>query len=323
MADLQRRDLERLIAQSLLTAETFAADTRRRLRRAVLRGEPTGPILEDFQIVLGELGAEAEIAATIEGLQAMQLRLPEQAALAEVIEGFEPFGTPDPILRLPATEAAAEDLLSRQILTRPQFDQLTREARGRAFTVAGEQSADAIATIRDVLAEQLDTGISKAAFDAELEDRLLSSKLGPAHQETVFRTNAQSAFSRGQEALHDDPIVEALFPYAAYNPIIDGRVRDEHLALGAKSDENGGPLGLDGTNIYRADDPMWQFFTPPWDYNCRCGKTFLTLEQAARRGVKEAQRWLETGEPPAVPEYRIDVIGFRPDPQFASGALVA
>jgi uncharacterized protein with gpF-like domain len=44
----------------------------------------------------------------------------------------------------------------------------------------------------------------------------------------------------------------------AYYATHDARVRDDHLAMET--------LGLDGTNIYRADDPIWREYLPPWDF---------------------------------------------------------
>jgi uncharacterized protein with gpF-like domain len=74
------------------------------------------------------------------------------------------------------------------------------------------------------------------------------------------------------------------FRIVAYYATTDSRVRKNHLALEK--------LGLDGTNIYRADDPTWQRFRPPWDFQCRCSWVPITVEQAARRGVTEAKEWL-------------------------------
>ena len=102
-----------------------------------------------------------------------------------------------------------------------------------------------------------------------------------------------------------------IFPYQEILPIKDGRVREEHLALAS--------LGLSGTGVYRRDDPMWDLFTPPWGYQCRCGVNLLTVEAAARKGVGEARRWERTGEPPVNPEHRLDAIPFRPEPDFVGG----
>lgn len=38
-------------------------------------------------------------------------------------------------------------------------------------------------------------------------------------------------------------------------------------------------------------------------HNCRCLVIPLTVDDAAARGVKEAIRWRDTGEPPARPQF--------------------
>src|SRR5262249_21071406 len=80
-----------------------------------------------------------------------------------------------------------------------------------------------------------------------------------------------------------------------YSAVHDSRARPEHRHLER--------LGLDGTAVYRRDDPVILQFWPPWDYNCRCAVVPLTVADAAARGVKEAQEWLRTGQPPAAPAF--------------------
>jgi hypothetical protein len=83
-------------------------------------------------------------------------------------------------------------------------------------------------------------------------------------------------------------------------------------------------LGLNGTAVYRRDDPFWDLFTPPWDYQCRCGVRMLTIAQAAGLGVKEAIEWLDTGVAPMRPEWRYQDIPFAAKPGFGSrGSVVA
>lgn len=213
-------------------------------------------------------------------------------------------------LRFPKIEAAAQTLLERTAITRPEFDQLEATAKAKSFTVAGDISEDTIETIQETLTDNIKRGTSYSGFVEDLGPGLERSFLGPAHMETVYRTNVQSAFRDGRETMLANPIVDELFPYQEYVPIGDDRVREEHEALGS--------LGLDGTGVYRRDDPFWDHFTPPWGYNCRCGINPLTKEAAARKGVKEAQRWVETGEPPSQPEYRYREIPFDPNPGWGT-----
>jgi len=78
-------------------------------------------------------------------------------------------------------------------------------------------------------------------------------------------------------------------------PIRDSRLTDLCAIISTS--------GLQGTGIYRADDPTWVKFRPPRHFNCRCGTRRLTVAMAAARGIKEAERWLESGQPPLSPEF--------------------
>jgi hypothetical protein len=152
-------------------------------------------------------------------------------------------------------------------------------------------------------------------FREALAAKIDTSKIGPAHIENIFRTQTQSAFAVGQAELADNPIVRELFPYARYDATHDARTRPDHLALEK--------LGISGTNIYRADDPMWQYFTPPWGFSCRCTRTIITIATAARLGVVEAQEWLRTSRPPETPEHRLAFINFRPPAGFVGPGRMA
>ena len=208
-------------------------------------------------------------------------------------------------IRFPKIEFAAESLMKRGILQRSVFDQATEEIKAKSFTAAGYATDEAIERIRDLLKQFTLEGPS-LDFVAAVEAKVGKSAIGPGHLENVYRTNIQAAYRDGREALIQDPIVGSVFPYQEYIPIEDGRTRPDHLALGE--------LGLNGTGVYRRDDPFWDRFTPPWHYQCRCAVNLLTLEKAASKGVKEAQDWLRTGVPPESPEFRNDKIPFPHNP---------
>lgn len=340
MADIRNDELDAIFGRAVLTVEALSADVRERIARIAADVDATqiGATLLEIRVILEEefsplLRAglsDAMIAAAILGAQDIADALPAEAlATLRTIAppmppgrilppvGLLPGG--EPLVRFPVIDRAAEGLVRRNILTRPAFDAASLRARSRAFTVAGETTEDAIATIRDVMVEMIERGETLAKFRKTVAEQLEGSFLGPAHAETVFRTNIQTAFNAAHDELADRPIVSELFPYQAYLPINDGRVRDEHLALGRRVPEiPGSAFGIQGTNIYRRADPFWDFFTPPWHFNCRCGVNLLTIEAAARAGLNEARQWLETGIiPPLVS--RLPDIPFRPDPNFVGG----
>jgi hypothetical protein len=103
------------------------------------------------------------------------------------------------------------------------------------------------------------------------------------------------------------PYVQSGFPYVRYDAIHDDRVRHNHLALEKH--------GIQQTNIYRADDIVFQTFRPPWDFQDRCGWAPMTIRQAAELGIKEATEWMASGIEPSPPAY-VAWPDFRPPPEF-------
>jgi len=208
----------------------------------------------------------------------------------------------------PIIEEAARELARKNVVTRPVFDKLDDAARQKAFTVAGVDAQETLTKIRDALAENVAEGADVEAFrEKVLEQVAPGTFLSEGHLENVARTNIQRAFSDGQETVLSHPFVRSGFPYRARDAIHDNRVRENHLALEK--------LGIQGTNIYRAGDPVWQMFRVPWDYNDRCADTPITIRQAAERGITEAQEWLRTGVEPSPPAF-VPMPSFQPPPGF-------
>jgi SPP1 gp7 family putative phage head morphogenesis protein len=278
MPDSRNKQIDAIIGRSLLVAETFASELRERLITAI----------SDNLVALSRnelLTAVREILDDVEPTLAAAMGDAEIMAFIAGVDSVEN--------KLPA-------LVRGELEGRP---------RRNAFTVANLDTEDAIATVRDVLAESIAEGPSLQSFRKELEERLEGSRLGPAHLENVYRTNIQRAFHDGRDQLATDPTVQEVFPYREYIPIRDSRTRPDHLALET--------LGLSNTGVYRAEDPFWEIFRPPWDYQCRCSDNLLTIEAAARKGVIEAQVWQRTDVKPPL-ESRLPFISFRPDPSWVS-----
>jgi len=348
MASYDRRDsrkvsslLDRIIGRSLIGAEGAAAATRARILRILLqkRHLPVPRILQAIRdpILRFDEFAYRHLAnywlyAWVSGIDGLYRKLP--AWLAREIQTtirrdpppqkpptppfprFTFYDDSDNGLRFLLIEKAAERLAKRNVMTRAQWEAASEDIKDRAFFITAPIATDTIDHIRHALVYEIDTGTSLGGFEKAVEETLGGSPLAPHHLETVYRTNLQAAFRDGRETLASNPIVADVFPYQAYDAIRDGRVRHDHLKMES--------LGLDGTNVFRRDDPVWDYFTPPWDYNCRCGVNLLTIEAAARAGVREAKEWLRTGKPPISPEFRIAEVlkQVRPNPNFGSRGLV-
>lgn len=328
-----------IIGKSLVTAETIAKELRARLiRRLTARHMSQDEtlviarnLLFEFEPILAQAITDAQLASWVVGVDTIATRLNQEVIERLTQTQYSFYGGDDdthnfsfgdlfdgddePVVEFPRIQKAAESLANKRIVTPEEFKSLSAEMKSQAFTVAGDMGNDTIQTIRDVLSENIAKGASLREYEEALTEKIGTSKIGPAHLETVFRTNVQSAFRDGNNELESDPIVQEVFPFKEYIAVHDARSRSTHKMLEQ--------LGLNGTNVYYTSDPFWDYFDPPWGYNCRCGTNLLTIEAAARQGVRDAQVWLRTGNPPIVKEYRLDKIPFRPDPGWSRRRVAA
>jgi ADP-ribosyltransferase exoenzyme/Phage Mu protein F like protein len=211
-------------------------------------------------------------------------------------------------IHFPIIEEAAKELAKKNLVDRRTFDALTAATRAKAFTVAGVDAQDTLRKVRDALAENIEEGADFATFKAKvLEEVSPGTFLSDAHMETVFRANVQGAFSDGQMQVLSHPFVRSGFPYAEASAIHDDRVRPEHLEIEK--------IGIEGGPIFRINDPVFQTFRGPWDFNCRCSWIPLTIMQAAERGVSEAKKWASEGVEPTPPAF-VQFPSFRPPEGF-------
>jgi hypothetical protein len=331
---------DKVTGRALTGAEAIFAEVRSEIVDAVssrFRIDPTIMLVQRARYVFDrvnpliiEHATDSELAGFVGGMDALSKQFPQwlwdefKTGIRSMLappppppDTFRLLGMFDdePRLRFPLIEQAAERLSQRNVLTRAQWDATTEDARQRAFMITGDITEDTLEDVRNLLARDVDEGTSLAGFREKLGDRLETSGIGPARVENIYRTNVQAAFRDGRETLARDPVVNELFPYQQYLPIHDARVRTTHKELGR--------LGLNGTGVYRRDDPFWDFFTPPNGYQCRCGIRMMTIDAAARAGVREAIEWLRTGKAPERPEWRLDAIPFKPTPGFGSRGRVS
>lgn len=159
----------------------------------------------------------------------------------------------------------------------------------RQFTVAKMTSLDLLQDTRNALVDNLRAGGTEADFIRDLRPTLEAKgwwgkqvvvdstggaevvRLGsPRRLKTIYQTNAQSAFMAGRYAAMREAI--GTHPYWQYIAVLDASTRASHAAMHGK--------------VFRADDPIWEYITPPNDYNCRCRIVALTEEEVRRRGLK-------------------------------------
>lgn len=196
---------------------------------------------------------------------------------------------PGPIVRFPAQEAGIRDLARRQILLPGDYEALSDEAKGAAFTVARMMTRESVEKVRDALTEDIREGGTLREFRRNVAE-VTNGVLTEPQVETIYRTQVGQAHASGLRQVLEHPLVSDEFPYVAYVATHDDRVRPTHIALEK--------LGINGTNVYYRDDPIIQRYWAPWEWNCRCVMIPYTVEDAAAAGVIEARQWLATGRPP-------------------------
>ncbi len=161
---------------------------------------------------------------------------------------------------------------NKAILTADEFYALESWARSRAFTVAGVTKAEVLNDIHSAVDDALQQGTTLEDFRGKLQEIMQNrgwEGTTPWHEETIFRTNIQTAYSVGRyEQIQK---VKEAFPYLQYLAIDDDRVRPEHLAMNGR--------------IFPIDSPVWDEWTPPNGFNCRCSTRPISQAEAESRGL--------------------------------------
>lgn len=195
-----------------------------------------------------------------------------------------------PFSEFPGLEETIQSLLNRKILSPADFYALSAEAKQQAFTISGGLADDTLEKLRQLLVDNLEGPASREAFTKTARETFDTLPISDAHLEAVYRNNANEAYAQGMEHVLDNPMVADAFGFRAYFAIHDSRARPTHKALEY--------TGLNKTNVYWANDPVWRAIRPPNDFSCRCGFAPLSTRDAARLGVEAAKEWLETGIQP-------------------------
>ena len=172
-------------------------------------------------------------------------------------------------------EEAIEFFKDKLPLTKKQFASLAKEAKVKAFMLAGEQNLQLIERVKKRLEKALAEGTTFRDFKKEvgtLFDNLGITPINTYHLETVFRTNVQTAYQVGRYKQMTHPDVAAARPYWQYNAVDDAGSRPEHLAQNGK--------------VYPADHSFWDEWYPPNGFNCRCTVTTLSPEEVEEENLE-------------------------------------
>jgi SPP1 gp7 family putative phage head morphogenesis protein len=167
---------------------------------------------------------------------------------------------------LPFEEAIAWAKARVAVLPETYYDELPALVRGRAFTVSGLASLDQIQSVLDSLTKGIEQGTTFRAWKGWAEQQPWA--LPPGRLETVYRTAIQTHYNAGRT--QQQRLNKARRPYYLWDAINDSRTRPDHAAM-------------DG-HIAPIDDPIWQRWSAPAGFNCRCTRIAITEKQAKARG---------------------------------------
>jgi SPP1 gp7 family putative phage head morphogenesis protein len=171
-------------------------------------------------------------------------------------------------------EEAIALIRGKPVVTRKVFNQLLPELRGRAFTVAGVEGANALQRIRDTLAalpQGTNWETTKRDLVAELDPYLGDG--AERRAELLLRTHGFQAF---QSANWEVAQADEDTTHLQYLATEDDHVRDSHLALN----------GL----ILPKDDPFWEDHLPPWEWGCRCRVRPMNPDLVAEARASDADQ---------------------------------
>jgi SPP1 gp7 family putative phage head morphogenesis protein len=150
-----------------------------------------------------------------------------------------------------------------------EYYELEEELRHKFFTVSRAESERIVERVHRSLLRAIEEGKTIADFLEEMDEVFGAAGITPAnpyHLETVFRTNIQTAYYAGYWEALGDPGMKQEFSWAQYITAGDERVRPAHAAM-------------DGYTA-PVNDPIWQKWTPPCGFNCRCDLVFIHKSEA-------------------------------------------
>jgi SPP1 gp7 family putative phage head morphogenesis protein len=173
-----------------------------------------------------------------------------------------------------------------------------------SFTVAGVASMDLLLEIQKQLEKALESGMTFAEFQENIEEKLDSAgwvsgetSLSPSRLTTIWRTNLKSAYSAGRyESMMENKQSRKYFQWRTMS---DNVVRETHAELESR--------------VFSLDDEIVKTHWPPLDFNCRCHvvamndrdlkRKNLTVENSADGEIKEIPVTLPDGTEKTVTTY--------------------
>ena len=222
---------------------------------------------------LAELVGDTMVLSNLLGRRRLLMEMPDKGvSFTEADEALLFSSTP--LFPKISFRAALEYLKS---LT-PQIARNAQEVssmykEGRHFSIA----RTARKTILDRIKKYLEAAVAgNTPREQSIQAIKKAGSFSRGYAKTIYTTNLTSAYTAGRFQQAKEPhaakVIKA-FQYVAIND--PPRVRTNHLAH----------HGFVASQF----DPSWNEFAPPQGFNCRCGVRLITIFEARRRNLLDAQ----------------------------------
>lgn len=159
-------------------------------------------------------------------------------------------------------EEAIDYFRRKKIVTKKEFDKLSRQAKAGAFYVSEIYQRDILTAFHQEITDALESGKTSKYVVKQFKDILDGAghkELGNFHLETIARSNMMTAYGVGRRRAMEE--TADLLPFWQRSAVMDDRTRPKHRAL-------------DGV-VFPADHEFWDTHFCPDDFNCRCVITAL------------------------------------------------
>ncbi len=204
-----------------------------------------------------------------------------------------------------AFQEALDDLITRDPRLARTGDEIRDVYSTGGFALRGI-TRDISDQAQKTLTRKIQMAMTKLASEGKTTNdaKKVLAEIGDfseAYAQTVYRTNLATAFTAGRFKQLDDPDVKRVAPALEYEAVDDADVRPNHFAA----------KGL----LANTDDAVWDIYSPPMGYNCRCDPRVVDVFELENRGLL-----LKNGRAKTV--YPATFRKARPDPGFGNKGRV-
>lgn len=257
------RDVSKLERQALAASSSIVRDIRRTANQALQQGKPVGPMIARLVDKLIEVNISGMVAAHMSG----------EVRTGLVYNRYAPKPKTASLLGL---NNAIQFLQERSGLDAGQVRLLRERYSPVAVNSLNGITDQLRSRIDEAIANTVEAGGSVGDGMKALREAFDAAGISPdpakAYRlESMYRTQSQIAYNAGRwQALQTPAIQEVLWGYE-YNTVGDDRVRPSHAAMDGKK--------------YPKDSPVWDTWTPPAGFGCRCTLLEIFVDEEVRQSA--------------------------------------